>query len=1046
MGDGPSQLPTIPDGTYTDREEIARGGLGRVLRATDRSMGRVVAIKELLPDSDIDEARFVREALVTGRLEHPSIVPVYEAGRWPSGEPFYTMKLVSGRSLRDLVRETPALSGRLAFMPHVIDVAEALAYAHEKRVIHRDVKPANVIIGRFGETVVIDWGLAKDLQAPEQDAGGKGGASGEGELTQLGDVIGTPAYMAPEQARGEAVDERADVYSVGALLYFVLAGVAPHEPPAGARGDPAGPEPTGTDHVTRVAMRPPVPLDARGLDVPRELAAIVEKAMARDPADRYPSAKELAADLKAFQTGRIVSAHHYTAWQLVSRWVRRNRVAVGVATIAAALLVLGGALGVKNVVAARDVAEARAHELILLQARASLAGDPTATVAWLKTYPAEAPAWRDARALVAEALARGVARDVWRLGAGAISALQVSPDGERLAVIAGDGAVRVLEDGAWTVLGSVGSTGGSLAFSPDGKSLAAGGNERKVMLFPGGRVLGSHDDSVSLVAFSPDGGWVASTSTDRTVRLWPVAGGAPVVLRGHELLTSGVAFSPDGARLATGGEDATIRVWDLATRTAVKVLAADRAVIDLAFSPDGARLAVAARSGVSIWDVEQGEGRPLGGRTWGEAYGVAWHPSGRLVTAGVDGLAVWDVGQGSARWLAGHDGAVTSAALSPAGDVVYSGGADGAVRAWPQRPPAGVLLREGNQPGGNAARPRASADGTRLAAPGQDGTILLHEVNGPTRHLPGHEGAAREVVFAPDGSRLASLGQDRKVRVWDVASGASRVVAEVRTQAFRLRWSPDGRHLALTQGFEELDVFEAERGEARCVFRGRNDSASEFSPDGRSIAFVDGYQLVVGELEACATRRLTQHRGSVFGLAWSRDGRLVATASSDRSVGLVDAAGGDARFLRGHEREVYAVHFSPDGKVLVSTGFAGGVRLWDPATGAPLRVLRGHEKIVLHAAFSPDGALLATSGADDTVRIWDVASGDLVQRESDTGLGGVAVLAGGGLVASAGPRGLRLFPLDRRDAVPGDPVALARFMRAATAAEIDAAGLPVSRR
>jgi WD40 repeat protein len=201
---------------------------------------------------------------------------------------------------------------------------------------------------------------------------------------------------------------------------------------------------------------------------------------------------------------------------------------------------------------------------------------------------------------------------------------------------------------------------------------------------------------------------------------------------------------------------------------------------------------------------------------------------------------------------------------------------------------------------------------------------------------------------------------------------------------------------------------------------------------------------MVGDLETCLARPLALHRGSVFGIAWSPDGRQVATASADRAVALSPVAGGEPRFLRGHPREVYGVRFSPDGQLLASTGFGGDVRLWDAATGAPRRVLLGHDKIVLHAAFTPDGALLVTSGGDDLVRVWDVASGDLVQREDGTGLGGVAIAGGGHLVVSAGPRGLRLWPIDRRDAVPLEPAALGRFLERATSARIDGGGELVS--
>jgi tetratricopeptide (TPR) repeat protein len=335
-------LPPGDVGRYQLRAEVARGGVGRVIAARDLRLGRDVAIKEVLHRGD-GEARLVREALIAARLQHPAIVPIFDAGRRPDGAPFVAMKLVEGRTLRDAVAAAPTLRERLALLPHAIAVAEAIAYAHSRGVIHRDLKPGNVLVGAFGETAVVDWGLAKELGAPDDEPGQLAAGGGyDWDATRDGTVLGTPAYMPPEQARGEAVGARADVYALGALLYHLLSGAAPYE-----RGQV----------TAKLLAGPPPALEARQPGVPPDLAAIVAKAMARDPADRYPDAGPLADDLRRFQTGKLVSAHEYSPAALALRWLRRHRAVVSVAAAAALALAAGGALAVRRVVAERDRAE-----------------------------------------------------------------------------------------------------------------------------------------------------------------------------------------------------------------------------------------------------------------------------------------------------------------------------------------------------------------------------------------------------------------------------------------------------------------------------------------------------------------------------------------------------------------------------------------------------------------------------------------------------------------------------------------------------------------
>jgi tetratricopeptide (TPR) repeat protein len=361
---GPTTAPELPAGgdfdafvsvdpRYYERgAEVARGGMGRILAARDRRLGREVAIKELLVDSDELRTRFEREARITARLQHPAIVSVIEAGQWPTGEPFYVMRYVSGETLDARIRACTSLAERLALLPNLIAVVDALAYAHDAGVIHRDLKPANVLIGSFGETVVIDWGLAKDLRAGVSDPTAppsqppRAPQLGDEDATVVGSVMGTPAYMPLEQAQGAVVDQRADVYALGAMLYQLLTGAPPYAGTASA------------EVLARVLAAPPAPVESRVTGVPPDLLTIVAKSMAREPAARYPSAVELAEDLKRFQTGQLVGSHQYSARERLVRWARRHRTAVRVGAVAALVLVLISGLSLRRILRERARAEA----------------------------------------------------------------------------------------------------------------------------------------------------------------------------------------------------------------------------------------------------------------------------------------------------------------------------------------------------------------------------------------------------------------------------------------------------------------------------------------------------------------------------------------------------------------------------------------------------------------------------------------------------------------------------------------------------------------
>ncbi len=323
-----------PSARYVLERQIAEGGMGRIFLGRDLHLERPVAIKVLLERAPQLLRRFEREARITAKLVHPGIVTVHDLGFSPAGEPYLVKNLVRGRSLDRAIAEAETLEERLALLPHVIAAADAMAYAHDQGIIHRDLKPSNVLVGAFGEVVIVDWGLAKEL-AKDQDAEPE---PGDGRdrlpgapprrpgLSAPGAVLGTPAYMAPEQAAGGATDARADVFALGAILYHVLTGAPPR---AGERT---------SDVVGLARTEPPAPLAALEPRLPSDLHAIVARAMAFEPAGRYPTAFELADDLKRLQTGQLVAARRYSPGALARRWVARHRLlAAGLALALAAL-------------------------------------------------------------------------------------------------------------------------------------------------------------------------------------------------------------------------------------------------------------------------------------------------------------------------------------------------------------------------------------------------------------------------------------------------------------------------------------------------------------------------------------------------------------------------------------------------------------------------------------------------------------------------------------------------------------------------------------
>jgi WD40 repeat protein len=1078
--------------TYTRGPELARGGMGRISAAYDRRLGRPVAIKELLARDPETVARFEREARITGRLQHPAIVPVYEAGTWPDGAPFYAMKLIEGDSLATLLSRCTSLDERLALLPHVIDVANALAYAHAQRIVHRDLKPANVIIGSFGETMVVDWGLAK-LLAEEGEPAAGAAADLHADLTMAGRIMGTPAFMAPEQAGPGPVDERADVYALGAILYHLLAGKRPYAEITAGRAI-----------VARVRELPPAPVASLAPDAPAELVTIVDTAMARDPAQRYPSAAELAAELVRFQTGALVASHHYSRCSLLRRWLQRHRAAALVLVAGVALLAVTGALSLHRVIdarhraeraradaeaaraesqAAQARAEQQADELVLLQARSALDGDPTATLAWLAQARIDADSLATASALLEEAEARGVARHVlpyrdWAWG------LAFSPDGRDLAVSTRDGVVEIVDvsTGRRTPVLDAGTMIHTVRFSPDGGRLVMGSVDGKVRVWQrdtGAVVALTGLGKVSVrVGFSADGRHVYASDLQPTTCAWDLAGPAPPAA----CLAQPALLGDDGGHLALVEHPGALALVDLQTRAELRRWPGARMSLRLHTSPDGGRLAGIDADGWLVRDDEAGAVRrvsPMAGRT-----ALALSRDGRWLAAETESavITLWDLAQGTSRTLHGHQGQIqqlvfaddgafllsvardetarrwdlrsldvqilrghgddlNAGAIAPDGSLVATAGSDGVVRVWPARAGDGAIVGGGLAPSDIAAFP-----GPGLVTTTGEGAVVRWDTRtGRSEQL--RAGRPGDQVLAASAPLLAIVRAGQAaVELWDPRTGARRELPHAGAPLRALAASADGARVAVVDGRGGVTARALAGADARAWQIDPASCAIALSPDGRELATVGLAQ--VERWDAASGQRLAQRalhppadfcttRTAITRAQYSPDGRYLVVLRRPSDILLWDrASGAIERIDLSHGGSALAI--SPDGALLAVGTIDRNVRLWQLADRRE-RVLGAHQETIEDLAFAPDGRLLASASTDGTIRLWEPHTGAVQVLRGHTGaVRAVAFSADGRTLASTGEDGTIRVWDPRRPGV-ADATALRARIAASTTAVLDAA-------